>query len=42
MNLHNLLKVFIFKGSAMMDALKKRSATTGIGSKLLADQVAIE
>lgn len=42
MNLHNLLKVFIFKGSAMMDALKKRSATTGIGSKLSADQVAIE
>lgn len=41
-NLHNLLKVFIFKGFAMMDVLKKRSATTGIGSKLSADQAAIE
>lgn len=41
-NLHNLLKVFIFQGSAMMDALKRRSATTGIGSKLSADQIAIE
>ena len=41
-NLHNLVKVFIFQGSAMMDALKKRSATTGIGSKLLANQTAIE
>ena len=41
-NLHNLLKVFIFQGSAMMDALKKRSAMTGIGSRLSADQTAIE